>query len=86
MINHFFGHDPKSFNQRLYSRVCLKILNSWSENKHASYLLLDSLADTHGVEGNFVHQLAIGRHAGGKVKFEANFVFEYTKSLESCSI
>ena len=43
--------------------------------------ILDILADTYGFEGDFDHQLAVGGHLGGSVKFETIFVFEYTKSL-----
>ena len=45
-------------------------------------IILDILADTHGFEGDFVHQLALGRHPGDSVKFEASFLFEYIKSLK----
>ena len=45
-------------------------------------ITLDNLADTHGFEGDFVHQLAVGRHAGDKVQFETSIIFEYTKSLK----
>ena len=44
--------------------------------------MLDILADIHGFEEDFVHQLVVARHAGGSVKFEAIFVFEYAKSLK----
>ena len=46
---------------------------------------MDILADTHGFEGDFAHQLPLGRHAGlgypARIKLEAGFVLEYTKSL-----
>ena len=45
-------------------------------------IIFDILADTHGIEEDFVHQLAVGGRAGGRVKFEASFVSEYTKLLK----
>ena len=41
--------------------------------------ILDIPVDTHAFVGDLVHKLATGRHAGGRIKFEASFVFEYTK-------
>ena len=41
--------------------------------------MLDILADTHGFEGDFAHQLGFWMSDGDSNKFGVSFVFEYTK-------
>ena len=46
-------------------------------------IILDILADTHGFEGDFARQIAIGMPGGDRNKFRAGcFVLDYTKSLK----
>ena len=45
-------------------------------------IILDLFADTHDFEGDFAYRLAVGRHAGGSIKFEAIFVFGYANTLK----
>ena len=43
---------------------------------------MDIFADTHGFEGDFAHQLAVGMPDGDRNKFGVYFAFEGTKLLK----
>ena len=56
------------------------VVNSCSEKKFLNKLNI--LAETHGFEGYFAHQLAVGMSDGDKNKFGVSFAFEYTKLMK----
>ena len=67
----------------MYLNKCFK--NLWFNHVQERVILLiilDILADTHGFEKNFAHQLTVGMPDGDRNNFGVSFAFEDTKLLK----
>ena len=70
------------FKLKFISIKVSEILSLIMFRKETYIIILDILAETHGFEGDFALQLAVGMPDVDRNKIGVSFAFEYTKLLK----